>query len=563
VATQTHPQLDLRRMARVLLKRAWLIGLLVAVAFVGTYVVSSLQEKNYTARSEVRINLPAGESSNEDPTLLGNEIHTMLSVAVRQAVNLELGPDASSIEGVRAAQIPETDVIQVAVSSNQPEVAAEAANAFVHNFEEIRSAELVRSLTQQAEQLRTRADQLNQEIADLDEQLSGADGTDRDVLLLRRDRKIRQQDEATAQAEELEVTALVQADSVRVIREAGTPKLPTSPTPLRDAGVAAAVALIFGLGLAFLLDQLDNRINTERIAIATGGLPTLGSIPVYASTAKRLRRFGHTPRVLVPPTSAAAEAYRTLATSLRFSSLGKEKRTILVTSSFGGEGKTTVTANLGAVLAESGLRVVIVSADLRRPMIGELLGVKDRDKGLTSAMIGDSDLSSCFVPVRLSGGRSLFVLPTGPLPHEPAVLLGSDEFGAVIEKIKRAGADFILVDCAPVLPVSDPLAASRHVDGVIVLTLHGKTKENSLKQTTDRLRQVDADIIGVVLNGVPTKGGDYGYHGYYGYRSQEQADGAKEPRVAKRASEALRRGSPLKRPAKASAVSGEPDGSAG
>ncbi len=202
--------------------------------------------------------------------------------------------------------------------------------------------------------------------------------------------------------------------------------------------------------------------------MATDGVPLLGTVPVYGGN-KHTRRFRSAPRTLVRPSSPAAESYHTLATSLRFSSIGKEKRTILVTSSSGGEGKTTVTANLAAVLAESGLRVVVVSADLRRPMLGELLGVPDNQKGLTSAMLGDSDLSSCFVSVTLPSGKSLFVLPAGPLPHEPSVLLGSDMFGTVLDQIKQAGADFILIDCAPVLPVSDPLAASRHVDGVIVL----------------------------------------------------------------------------------------------
>ncbi len=281
------------------------------------------------------------------------------------------------------------------------------------------------------------------------------------------------------------------------------------------------VALVFGIGLALLLEQLDNRIKSaEQVDLATDGIPVLGTVPVYGGS-KHTRRFRSAPRALVTASSPAAESYHTLATSLRFSSIGKEKRTILVTSSSGGEGKTTVTANLAAVLAESGLRVVVVSADLRRPMLGELLGVPDNQKGLTSAMLGDSDLSSCFVSVTLPSGKSLFVLPAGPLPHEPSVLLGSDMFGTVLEQIKQAGADFILIDCAPVLPVSDPLAASRHVDGVIVLALHGKTKIGNLRQTVTRLRQVDADIIGVVLNGVPLAGSYLGYSGTYGYRPKE------------------------------------------
>ena len=314
---------------------------------------------------------------------------------------------------------------------------------------------------------------------------------------------------------------------VSTVRVATPPTVPVSPTPLRDAGIAAAVALVFGIGLAFLLEQLDNRIKTpEDVDRVTGNVPLLASLPAYSDGRRHLtHRFHRAERALVPPTSTAAESYFALATSLRFSSLGKEKRTILVTSSVGEEGKTTVTANLAAVLAESGFRVVVVSADLRRPMLGELLHSTETQKGLTSAMLGDRELASCFVSVPLPSGKNIFVLPSGPLPHEPAVLLGSDTFGTVLEQIKRSQADFILIDCAPVLPVSDPVAASRHVDGVLVLALHGETRKADLAETISRLRQVDADIIGVVLNGVPQAHGRFDYYGYYGYRATQGTNG--------------------------------------
>jgi capsular exopolysaccharide synthesis family protein len=216
--------------------------------------------------------------------------------------------------------------------------------------------------------------------------------------------------------------------------------------------------------------------------------------------------------------STSAEAYRTLQTSLRFSSLGKTKQRIAVTSSSGGEGKTTVTANLAMVLAESGLRVVVVSADLRRPMIGSLFGIDESEKGLTSVLLGDAPLTDCLMPVTFESGRSLYLLPSGPLPHNPTELLGSEAFGTLLSRIEAAGVDFILLDCAPVLPVSDPLAVAQHVDGMIVLALANRTRQNNLAESIDRLRQVEADIIGVVLNGVKEgQGGRYQYYGYSSY----------------------------------------------
>lgn len=520
MTAETHPQLDLRRVMRALQRWAWLIGALVAGAFVIIYATSSVRTAMYTSVSEVRIAPPTG--SAKDPKFLGNEIYTITGAGVRQGVGVDLGADAALIADIDVKEVEGTDVIAIYVTSSSPEIAQDAANSYATNYESLRKTMLISSFTDQAQELENQADALGEEVEAIRAQIA-ANPTAADVEVLRQkaagleDRQI----ELSLQAEDAKLQSRIEGNRVSVEKTANLPVYADSPTPLRDAGVAAVVALIFAMGLVFLLEQLDNRVKSpEQVVKASGGVPMLGSISVYSTTRRTTRKFHAAQRTLVPPTSPAAESYRTLATSLRFSSLGKEKTTILITSSSGGEGKTTVTANLAAVLAENGLRVVVVSADLRRPMLGELLGIQETTKGLTSAMLGDRDLSSCFESVSLPSGRSMFVLPSGPLPHEPAVLLGSDMFGTVLEQIKKAGADFILVDCAPVLPVSDPLAASRHVDGVIVVALHGKTKEANLAETIDRLEQLDADIIGVVLNGVPTSG-QYAYSNFYGYTSYE------------------------------------------
>jgi capsular exopolysaccharide synthesis family protein len=504
-----------------------MIAGLVVAAFVVTYVISSLESPTYTGTSEVQVDIAElypNAKSTTDPVLINSEIYTVRSAAVAGAVANELGDDLDKVSKVTVTTVANTNVVRIAVSSGSPDVARAAANLYAEKYTEQRQERLVSSVNATIESTKKQMADNETQINEIQDEIERNPATS-EVNKLLRSQLLSQQATLQKQLTEAQTQADTLGKAVTVTREAGTPRLPDSPNPLRDAGVAAVVALVFGMGLALLLEQLDNRVKgSEQIDLATGGVPLLGTVPVYGGN-KHTRRFRSAPRTLVAASSPAAESYHTLATSLRFSSIGKEKRTILVTSSSGGEGKTTVTANLAAVLAESGLRVVVVSADLRRPMLGELLGVPDNQKGLTSAMLGDSDLSSCFVSVTLPSGKSLFVLPAGPLPHEPSVLLGSDMFGTVLDQIKQAGADFILIDCAPVLPVSDPLAASRHVDGVIVLSLHGKTKIANLRHTADRLRQVDADIIGVVLNGVPTSSGYYGYYGSYGYRPKEPPTG--------------------------------------
>ncbi len=525
-----YPQLDARRVGRTIWRWAWLIAALTAIAFVVTYGLSKLQPEVYGATAEVSVRTsdPAivggTNEKSSDPVLMNNEVYSARSGQVRSAGNAKLGTDAKQVLSETVTAVPNTDVLQITVESHSPEVAQRAANAYANAYAAYRTNQLQSDYKDKANQLLSQANQYNTQATALENQLAAdpknpnanawkAQASDLTTLA----------NTATVNAATATVQAGTESNTIAVTKLATPPQLPLSPTPLRDAGIAAVVALAFGIGLAFLLEQLDNKIKTpDQILQVTSGVALLGSIPAYSDGHRHLtHRFHRAERALVAPTSVAAESYHALATSLRFSSLGKEKRTILITSSVGEEGKTTVTANLAAVLAESGFRVVVVSADLRRPMLGELLHSAETEKGLTSAMLGDRELASCFVSVPLPSGKNIFVLPAGPLPHEPAVLLGSDAFGNVLEQIKRSQADFILVDCAPVLPVSDPVAASRHVDGVIVLALHGETRENELAETVNRLRQVDADIIGVVLNGVPVSRGRFDYYGYYGYHSYQ------------------------------------------
>jgi capsular exopolysaccharide synthesis family protein len=564
MAATQYPQFDARVIGRTLWRWAWLIAALTGVAFVGTYLLVSLQPKVYAATADVAIKtsdpIISGTRKQTDPAILGTEAYNLRSSAVRAAAFARLGPDAKKIVSVSSGPISNTTIVQMTVTSRSPKVAAEAANAYVSAYQQVRTDQLTQSLKSEADSYTNQAGAFTQRARELQDEVA-ADPHRADASTILQSAKALNTlaGQSLAAADQATVAAVGETSTITITKYATPSNLPVSPTPLRDAGIAGAVGLVFGIGLAFLLEQLDNRIKTaDQIAQVTGGLTLLASIPEYSDGTRHFsHRFHRAERALVPPTSVAAESYHALATSLRFSSLGKEKRTILVTSSVGEEGKTTVTANLAAVLAESGFRVVVVSADLRRPMLGELLHSTETEKGLTSAMLGDRDLASCFISVPLPSGKNIFVLPAGPLPHEPAVLLGSDMFGTVLDQIKRSQADFILIDCAPVLPVSDPVAASRHVDGVIVLALHGETRQSDLAETVKRLRQVDADIIGVVLNGVPVSRGRFDYYGYYGYRpytpdasngngsgmakpaatkpsAPEQSAGRSEPMVVKR-----------------------------
>jgi capsular exopolysaccharide synthesis family protein len=533
--TDQFTELDLRRFAAVLRRRAAMITVLVVVAFVGVYLFTTMRPDLYAAQSEVRVSNAAstevfgGRGSADSDEELATEIHLVLTNRIRLAANEQLGEVADDVTSVTANRVEETDIMQINVSATSPEAAKQAADTYAAVYVRRRQAETRKSYEERAAQLEQAATEFTDQIREIDQRLaSGSVPAAQENLLV--NQRTSFQSEASQYrglASEAQVQANLRAEGITIVEEAQLPTIPFAPRPLREATLAAVVALVLGSGLAILLDRLNTRVsNAEDVELLADGIPVIGSIPIVSGPGRHLRQALSRHRQLVKRNSPSAEAYRTLQTSLRFSSLGKTKQRIAITSSSGGEGKTTVTANLAMVLAESGLRVVVVSADLRRPMIGDLFGIEESEKGLTSVLLGDAPLADCLMPVTFESGRSLYVLPSGPLPHNPAELLGSAAFGTLLERIEAAGVDFILLDCAPVLPVADPLAVAQHVDGMVVLALADRTKQRSLSETLERLRKVEADIIGVVLNGVPNRQGThYPYYGFRHYGTPSPATG--------------------------------------
>jgi capsular exopolysaccharide synthesis family protein len=216
------------------------------------------------------------------------------------------------------------------------------------------------------------------------------------------------------------------------------------------------------------------------------------------------------------PSSPAAEAYRSLRTSLQFARQARELRTLLVTSPAAAEGKTSTLANLGAVFAQAGERVALVSCDLRRPRLGQFFGVEE-GSGLTTVLLGQQTLEQALTPV--SGYDCLWVLGAGPVPPNPAELLNGPMVGEIFATLQE-NFDLILVDSPPVLPVTDAMVLSKYADGTLLVVASGQTGRAELQRTAERFAQAKASVVGIVLNEVSKQsgyGGGYGY-GYGSYQ---------------------------------------------
>ena len=207
------------------------------------------------------------------------------------------------------------------------------------------------------------------------------------------------------------------------------------------------------------------------------------------------------------PRSPISEAYRTLRTNLDFASLDQALKTLVVTSAGVGEGKSTTLANLAVVSAQAGRKVVLVDADLRRPTLHTIFGL-DNDTGLTTMMMDESALAS--PPLHSTGVEGLMVLTSGPLPPNPADLLGSSRMEEVIAAV-TAGSDQVFFDTPPVVAVTDAAVLATKVDGVLLVVSAGKTRREYARTAVQRLEQINARLVGTVLTNVQIGSGFQGY----------------------------------------------------
>ncbi|MFJ5963056.1 polysaccharide biosynthesis tyrosine autokinase [Pseudarthrobacter oxydans] len=300
--------------------------------------------------------------------------------------------------------------------------------------------------------------------------------------------------------------------TLSIIKPATAPTEPSAPNTRLNLVIALLGGFAAGLITALLRSALDVRIRGEADLRRVTDLPLLGGISFDQDATKKpliTQALAQSPR---------NESFRQLRTNLQFANVAGKAKSVLVTSSLPGEGKSTTATNLAIALAQAGQSVCLIDADLRRPMVGEYLGL-ERNAGLTTALLGALDVNDLLQPW---GEDNLYVLTSGQIPPNPSELLGSEAMQNLLAQVEES-FDAVIIDAPPLLPVTDAAVLSQLVGGVVLVIGTQKVRQHDVEKSLGALELVDAAVLGVVLNRLPSKGPDAYSYSYYSSDETVQA----------------------------------------
>ncbi len=481
----TGPEFDLPRFLGVLQRRRMAVAIIVLTLTTISVLRSLAASPTYTSTAELVVRPPTNPQfldtlGTDSRNAVATEVRIVGSATVLDAAEAALGhrPDVS----IRTRD--ESEVVEVVGRASTAKGAAETANVVAETYIRLRQERTT-------DQLTTAATELQRQYDAAQAQLNALPGT----AVAPRQAIQTQIASLTAQLDQLHLAQAVTVSSgAEVISEAEPPGGPASPKPIRDAVLAIVTALVLGVGAALLLDRFDDSLRDAEQLAELSGLPVLGLVPVMPAESSTNAML---PAALSHPGSAFAESFRTLRTALRFLDLDQSHRTVIVTSPNPSDGKTTTVANLGVALAWTGRSVVVVSCDLRRGDLLEAFGI-EQPVGLTSILLGEAEIETSLMRVAECPGLSL--LPAGPVPPNPAEILGSERTRGLLDYLSSR-FDHVLLDCPPVLAVSDSLALCASTGAPVLLVVRsGVTTTRELERTLELLGQVRPELLGTVLN---------------------------------------------------------------
>jgi receptor protein-tyrosine kinase len=459
-------------------RRNWILLLVCFIAVPGAALVYSLsQTPEYTASASLLFTEKNTSQFDPERAAATNlQLVSLDQVAARTADALpEAGLTAEEISGkVSVSPAGESDLVKVEVTDPDPELAATVANQFAKQFIAFRRDANQAKVLKGKGLIEAKLEELTPA------QLAGPEGQ----ALEERNR-------------ELAVRATLQTGEAQLVQPATVPTAPSSPKKTRNVALGIMLGLVLGISLALLRDQFDRRLKTVEEAESAFGLSVLATIP-------RSRQIGETAGIETSLRGEEAEAFRMLRANLQYFGIDQELKSILITSSASEDGKTMAAWNLALTEAHAGKRILLIEADLRRPTLARRLGLVD-DKGLGLVLAGSLEAKAA---IRKS--RGVDVLPAGPLPPNPAELIDSQRMEALLDWAE-AEYDRVIVDTPPAAIVADALPLIKQVDRVLIVVRLRRTERDAAEHLREQLTNIDAPVIGIVVNGAPSQSDDSYY----------------------------------------------------
>jgi non-specific protein-tyrosine kinase len=519
----------------------WLIILCTILAAGTSFLVSSNMTPVYSSTAQMLVHQAPTSTTSDYTALLTSErlartyaqMVTGRSVMEQVIAQLELADSPDGLASrVSVELVRDTQLINLSAEDTNPALAAQIANTTAEVFiaqnqalQEERYAESLASMQEQIDSLSALIEETQADIDALGEPEEAQEQPERSRLdtILAGYRNT--YSTLVQNYEQMRLTAMQSTDNVVILQEATVRSSPIRPRISMNTALAGVVGAMLAVGAAFLIEYLDDTVKTPDDIVQVAGLETLGIV-------NRMPQDDGELVTLNEPLSPVSEAFRVLRTNIRFSSVDRQIRTLLVTSPGPLEGKSLTVANLAVTMAQAGLKVVVVDADLRRPRQHRIFDIHPRG-GLAQSLLEGLANGR----LQTVGGTSLAVLPVGERPPNPVELLGSQRMQDLLAQLLQQ-VDMVLIDTPPMLPVADAAVLAPHIDGVLLVVHAGKTRRQALRQAVEGLRQVGANLIGVSLNSVPRRGGGYYYnYAYYDrYYGEGEQDGKRRRRKKSRRS---------------------------
>jgi polysaccharide biosynthesis transport protein len=526
--------IELRGIIATVMKWWWLIGLSTVVAAAIGYGASQRQTPVYRATTTIIVGqgIQATEANRQDLQTSELLAFTYANIARRQPVlqgtvdSLDLKTTWQALKKrVRAEPVAGTQLLEIAVEAKSPEEARMIADEIAQHLillsptgqqNETRN-ENQRYIRERLEDLRAKIEVGKERVKALEDRMVGPLSAQQ---LGEIQAEIDTLERLIASWEDSYTQLLITTESdkspnyLAIIEPAQASSSPVRPKVRLNTLLASVLGLVQALGLVFLLEYLDDTLKSADDLSQSLGITALGAV-----SRMKGRHYQEQLISAVDPFSSASEAYRMVRSNIQFKSVSEPIKSVVVTSSNPGEGKSVTAANLGMIMAQAGLKTIIVDADLRRPTQHEIFQMPHQKVGLTGLLRWPEleikgYLNNTRVYLKNTQVENLQLLDSGIIPPNPAELLGSPRMGQLMASLSEE-ADVIIYDSPPVLAVTDAVILSNRVDGVVLVIEAGKTRQDAAKQAIGSLQAAGANVLGAVLNQVSSRNGGYQTGGYY------------------------------------------------